>query len=101
MASSSHQTAQATRPELATVPAAVHQAQISLILGVASCVPAIGVLFCIPAIIYGHLGLSRARRAAQPADIRIMVSLVLGYVIAVIYLWMAIGLFVVPALSGR
>ena len=103
MASSPQSVVQAERVDLAGDSAATSSrlVRLSLILGITSCIPAIGVLFCLPAIICGHLALSQARRASQPVDVRIVVGLALGYVIAVIYTWMAIGLSVVPALSGR
>jgi hypothetical protein len=101
MASSPQPTAQAAHSDLAVAPATPQLTMASLILGIASCIPGVGVLFCIPAIICGHLALGRARHASQPVDTRIVVGLTLGYVIAVIYAWMIIGLFVVPALSGR
>lgn len=102
MASSSQPTAQTSptdRTGESVAPSRLNQ--LSLALGIASCIPAAGLLFCIPAILCGHLALSRSRGAAQPVDIRVVVGLTLGYVIAVVYAWMAIGLFVVPALSGR
>lgn len=103
MASSHHPAVQVEHPDLADDSAAPSSrlVQWSLVLGIASCIPAVGIIFCIPAIICGHLALGHARRASQPVDIRVVVGLTLGYVIAVIYAWMAIGLFVVPALSGR
>lgn len=75
--------------------------QVSLILGIASCIPGLGVIFCIPAIICGHLALRQAHRASHAADIRVVVGLTLGYVIAAVYAWMVVGLFIVPSLSGR
>ncbi len=102
MALSPRPIVQAEHPDLAdeSVPSG-RLVQLSLVLGIISCIPAVGVIFCLPAIVCGHLALRQARRDAQPIDIRIVVGLALGYVIAVIYTWMIVGLFVVPALSGR
>jgi hypothetical protein len=102
MAASPQPTTSPASTEVLAVPTATdRRARLAMILGISSCVPAIGVIFCIPAIIMGHLALNRTRRASQPLDIRIVVGLALGYVIALIYTWMMIGLFIVPALSGR
>lgn len=102
MAASPQPAERAAHPDLMGDSAASgRMVQLSMVLGIASCIPAIGVIFCIPAIICGHVALSRTRRASQPVDTRIVVGLTLGYVIAVVYAWMAVGLFIVPALSGR
>lgn len=104
MASSPPPGAQVAHSDVAAAPGMPNLAQISQVLGILSCIPAAGILFCIPAIVCGHLSLLRAQAdsGTQTADrTRALWGLALGYVIAVIYSWMAIGLFVVPALSGR
>ncbi|HEX6798125.1 MAG TPA: DUF4190 domain-containing protein [Ktedonobacterales bacterium] len=105
MASSPPSGAQVAHADVASGPSTPNLAQVSQILGILSCIPAVGILFCIPAIVCGHLSLRRARTdasEAQAADrTRALWGLALGYVIVVIYAWMALGLFVVPAISGR
>lgn len=105
MASSPPLTAQAAHPDVAIVSGALNLARVSQILGILSCIPAVGIFFCLPAIVCGHLGLRRTRAdatEAQGADrTRALWGLGLGYVIVVLYLWLAVGLFVVPILSGR
>ena len=96
--------AQVAQSDLATAPSMPNLAQISQILGILSCIPGVGILFCMPAIVCGHLSLRRARgeaEGAQSADkTRALWGLSLGYVIVVLYLWLAVGLFVAPMLSG-
>ncbi|HKS69803.1 MAG TPA: hypothetical protein VJQ45_05260 [Ktedonobacterales bacterium] len=103
MASSPPPGAQVAQPDVATASSMPNLAQISQILGILSCIPAVGILFCIPAIVCGHLSLRRAQAdsGAQAADrTRALWGLALGYVIVVLYLWLAVGLFVAPMLSG-
>lgn len=107
MASSPPPGAQVAQSDLATapsMPSMPNLAQISQILGILSCIPGVGILFCMPAIVCGHLSLRRARgeaEGAQSADkTRALWGLSLGYVIVVLYLWLAVGLFVAPMLSG-
>lgn len=108
MASSTSPTAPVAQSDVARRVAGAttpNLAQVSQILGIVSCIPAVGIFFCIPAIVCGHLSLRRTRAdvsGEHAADRpRALWGLALGYVIVVIYAWMAIGLFVVPAISGR
>lgn len=104
MAPSPQSTAPAARAGAVAAPATPSLALVSQVLGIASCIPAVGILFCLPAIVCGHLSLRRARgeaEGAQSADkTRALWGLSLGYVIVVLYLWLAVGLFVAPMLSG-
>ncbi|MFI5274561.1 MAG: DUF4190 domain-containing protein [Ktedonobacterales bacterium] len=78
-------------------------ALLSLIFGVVSCIPAVGLLFTIPTIILGHIGMLRAHRLPATHNGRplAIAGLMLGYLILLLYLWMLVGLVIVPRLSGR